>query len=232
MRRLETAIRKQKDVVQAARITGDGVLKRDAQSKITDLTARYKQVAEASGLKARMERTRTEQQKTVENAGDRGIINERNMAMGMRQPASHILTEDEISSILRDAEELGIDRRLLHINTGIRTGFSEVAGAVNIRGDILPDMNSKIARDRMSQRAVLAHEYYGHYQHNPSEYKTGDWRDEFRASYDAAVKAPNLSPEDRGLFMIDAYDRAREAGEFLEYDAVAKRLIYGYYEID
>ena len=57
MRRLETAIRKQKDVVQAARITGDGVLKRDAQSKITDLTARYKQVAEASGLKTRMERT-------------------------------------------------------------------------------------------------------------------------------------------------------------------------------
>jgi len=28
--------------------------------------------------------------------------------------------------------------------------------------------------------------------------------------------------------MIDAYDRAREAGKMMEYDETARRIIYGY----
>ena len=69
---------------------------------------------------------------------------------------------------------------------------------------------------------------YGHRANNPSEYEINDWRNEFRASYDAAVNAPNLSQQDRAKLMVDAYDRAREAGVLIEYDKVAKRLIYGY----
>lgn len=80
----------------------------------------------------------------------------------------------------------------------------------------------------MSSKAVLAHEYYGHYLHHPSEYDIGDWRDEFRASYDAAVKSPNLSDEERRDLMIDAFDRARDAGITVEYDEVARRIIYGF----
>lgn len=80
----------------------------------------------------------------------------------------------------------------------------------------------------MSARAVLAHEYYGHFLNHPSEYDIGDWRDEFRTSYDAAVKAPNLSDEDRAYLMIDAYDRAHEAGQILNYDETARRIIYGF----
>ena len=79
----------------------------------------------------------------------------------------------------------------------------------------------------MSSKAVLAHEYYDHYKNDPPEYN-GDWRDEFRASYDAAVNAPNLSDEERKDLMIDAYDRAREAGPPEEYDNNARRIIYGY----
>ena len=92
----------------------------------------------------------------------------------------------------------------------------------------MPDTSSTMARDRMSQRAVLAHEYYGHYLHHPSEYPPGDWRDEFRASYMAAVNAPNLSDEDRMYLMMDAYDRKKEAGVFDGYDETARRIIYGY----
>lgn len=62
---------------------------------------------------------------------------------------------------------------------------------------------------------------------HPSEYDIGDWRDEFRASYDAAVKAPSLSGEERAMLMQDAYDRAKEAGEPQELDAVARRILYG-----
>lgn len=162
------------------------------------------------------------------NEEKRGIIDNRKMAMGLRQPASHVLTADEIESIKADAKALNIDESLLRFNTGGRTGFSDDLGTIGICGDILPDTESKIARDCMSQRAVLAHEYYGHYLNHPSEYDIGDWRDEFRASYDAAVNAPNLSNEDRAYLMIDAYDRAHEAGEPLNYDETAVKIIYGY----
>lgn len=49
-----------------------------------------------------------------------------------------------------------------------------------------------------------------------------------RASYVAALKTPNLSVEDRAYLMIDAYDRAREAGHYFEYSQAAKEIIYGY----
>lgn len=76
-------------------------------------------------------------------------------------------------------------------------------------------------------RAVLAHEYYGHFKHIPSEYPVGDWRDEFRASYEAALNAPNLSDEDRSRLIIDAYERQKEAGEFNGYSEEAKRILFG-----
>lgn len=162
------------------------------------------------------------------NGENRGIIDNRKMAMGLRQPASHILTDDEIESIKANAKALDIDESILRFNSGSATGFSDTRGVINIRGDILPDTSSKIARDCMSQRAVLAHEYYGHYLNHPSEFPIGDWQDEFRASYDAAVKAPNLTDEDRAYLMIDAYDRAHEAGQILNYDETARRIIYGF----
>lgn len=148
--------------------------------------------------------------------------------MGFRKPASHILTEKEIDSIKADALTILIPISILRFNAGSRTGFNDDLMAINIRGDILPDLDSTIARDRMSQRAVMAHEYYGHCKNHPSEYDIGDWRDEFRASYDAAVNTPNLSDKERAMLMIDAYDRASEAGTILEYDETARRIIYGY----
>ncbi len=156
------------------------------------------------------------------------IMQTRNMAMGLRKPAGHVLTEQEIDGVISDAVALKIDPKLLLFNTGGRTGLVDDLGMIGVCGDILPDLDSKIARDRMSQRAVLAHEYYGHWLHHPSEYPIGDWRDEFRASYEAAIKAPALTAEDRALLMIDAYDRAREAGKMMEYDETARRIIYGY----
>lgn len=166
--------------------------------------------------------------KSVDKSDGRGIIDNRKLAMGLRKPVDHILTDEEIRSIMIDAEAIGIDVSILRFNKGNATGFSDARGKINIRGDIMPDITSKIPRDRMSQRAVLAHEYYGHYLNHPSEYEVGDWRDEFRASYDAAVRTPNLTDEDRAYLMLDAYDRAKEAGQTVEYDEVARRIIYGF----
>ena len=64
--------------------------------------------------------------------------------------------------------------------------------------------------------------------HHPSEYEPNDWRDEYRASYRAAFDTPNLTDHERALLIIDAYDRAREAGEPLEYSEEARRILFGY----
>lgn len=56
MRKLETAVRQQKDIANLAKGYGDDVLRREAQSKIRDLKAQYEKVAKASGLKQRTDR--------------------------------------------------------------------------------------------------------------------------------------------------------------------------------
>ena len=102
---------------------------------------------------------------------------------------------------------------------------------ISVRGDVLPDLAGSNVQDKMSSRSVLAHEYYGHLKSHPSEYEHGDWRDEFRASYHAALDAPDLTDEERGHLILDAYDRAKEAGEFTGYDETARRILYGSDEV-
>lgn len=57
MRKIETAVRREKDTAVMAQIAGDNTLRRECQAKINALAAKYGQIAAASGLtmhKARM----------------------------------------------------------------------------------------------------------------------------------------------------------------------------------
>ena len=164
----------------------------------------------------------------LENDDKSSTMKLRSMANGLRRSPSYILSEDEIESIRKDAKDIGIPENVLQFNKGHRTGFNDLEEIINIRGDVLPDINSNNLRDLLSQKAVLAHEYYGHYKSHPSNFEIDDWRDEFRASYRAAIETPNLSDEERRMLMLDAYDRAKEAGVRVNYNSVARRLIYGY----
>lgn len=157
-------------------------------------------------------------------------ISERRMANGLRTSPYHILSDEEIKSVKKAAKELNIPESILRFNQGNQTGFWDGKEIINIRGDILPDKSSNNLRDVLSSKAVLAHEYYGYYKNHPSQFRVGDWRDEFRASYCAALNAPNLSAEERRMLMLDAYDRAKEAGVRVRYNKEARRLIYGYDE--
>ena len=230
-RRLETEMRKANEQRILGKNSGVKDLERQARERLNQLTNKYAEVSRKSDLPTKAERMRAVEKSLAEKVAkskERGIINNRGLAMGMRQPPSRILTEKEIASLKTDAKALGIDEKILRFNVGERTGFVDAREVINVRGDVLPDLESKVARDCMSQRAVLAHEYYGHYLHHPSNFSVSDWRDEFRASYKAALDAPNLSDKDRALLMIDAYDRAKEAGIIVKYNAKARRVIYGY----
>lgn len=66
MRKIETEIRKQKDTAVLATADGDEELRRECQSKITQLTRKYDQVADAAGLRKRMEKTYVREFKPVE----------------------------------------------------------------------------------------------------------------------------------------------------------------------
>ena len=156
------------------------------------------------------------------------IINYRNFANGYRKPISHTLTNEEIEEIKSIAKILDIPEEILLFNEGSMTGFDDNTEKIFIRGNILPDIEfGNTTRDKLSIKAVLAHEYYGHYKNHPSMYDYGDWHDEFRASYDAAVNAPNLSDEERAMLILDAYDRAKEAGIYLDYNEKAREILYG-----
>ncbi len=58
------------------------------------------------------------------------------------------------------------------------------------------------------------------------------WNDEFRASYMAAKNAPNLSVMDRLYLILDAIERAKEAGVSILYNDFIRRCLYGYSNTD
>ena len=57
-RKLETEIRKQKDIQIIAKASGNKELVQESQSKITQLTRKYKQLSDVSGLPTKMQRMR------------------------------------------------------------------------------------------------------------------------------------------------------------------------------
>ena len=150
---------------------------------------------------------------------------------GYRTSRSKELTDAEIAQLLDDIDAIGAEPSIFRFNEGRQTGFSDRTGNINVRGDVLPDISSNHPRDIMSARAVLAHEYYGHKyfddvfgDRNPVP---GSWNDEFRASYNAAINAPNLSQMDRILLMQDALERAREANMQIKITDTIRRVLYG-----
>jgi len=186
------------------------------------------QAAEARGAAKRYKNAKEVEKIYISDIMKTRNISQRNLAIGLRRSPSYILNDKEIESILNDAKSIGVPEDILRFNYGSQTGFSDRDNMINVRGDILPDMSSRNVRDLLSSRAVLAHEYYGHYKQHPSSFWPGDWRDEFRASYRAAIDTPNLTDEERRMLMLDAYDRAKEAGVPAKYNKEARRIIYGY----
>jgi hypothetical protein len=79
----------------------------------------------------------------------------------------------------------------------------------------------------MSSKAALGHEL-GHARYRGTKLPIGAWNDEFRASYWAAKNLSNLSEQDRIHLVLDAMERAREAGVPITVNAFMKKVLYGY----
>ena len=150
-------------------------------------------------------------------------------ATGLRSVPRN-LTAEEIGSLREDIRAIGTDESVFEFNKGSRTSFSDNHGKIYVKVDVLPDPYGYTARDKMRTRAVLAHEYYGHYRMRGTKLPKGHWADEFRASFRAAMFAPGLSDEDRQLLMRDALDRAEGGGYTIKKKKIIeiiRRYLYG-----
>ena len=56
----------------------------------------------------------------------------------------------------------------------------------------------------------------------------GAWNDEFRVSYNAALNSPNLGEMNRMYLMLDALERAKEAGVSIKITDTIRSILYGY----
>ena len=147
---------------------------------------------------------------------------------GLRQSAHRELNSDEINYIKNEFSEIGGDPSKLRFNKGSSTSYRDDIDMINIRGDVFPDVNDIHPRSVMSERAVLAHEYYGHAANRGTTARIGSWNDEFRASYMAAKNAPNLSEMDKYHLIQDAVSRAQEAGVSIRPNEFMRSILYGY----
>lgn len=232
-RKLETSLRytrEEKQLFQAVKDT-DGT--REATERIRFLSGKYKEVGEKADLPTRVERTKIVSSKLknkVENKAERGIIKEnRNMANGQRKSSKIRLTESDKEHLLNEIKAINADESIFEFRDYIGTGYSDERDKIFISSNVFPSKDgSTHPRDLMSERAAIAHEYYGHRANRNSIVEPGSWNDEFRASYFAARDCPNLSDEDRRYFILDAVERANEAGVSIRYNDFMRRVVYGY----
>ena len=181
--------------------------------------------------------------------GERGIekqmnvVDEKRTVAGSRRTPFYELTAEDIEFVKTEIEAINADKNDFVFNSSVTKGTCFLAsdGKVHIKGNIFPDEYSSHPRDKLSVRAVLAHEYYGHRPYRKQYLKEDSdtspealnriiakaWADEFRASYMAAKNAPNLSDLDRTLLIQDSLSRAEEAGVTIKYNDFIRRVLYG-----
>jgi hypothetical protein len=169
------------------------------------------------------------QPKILTNGANGGTMeSERNMANGLRKSSKIALSDDDKKHLLNEINAIGADPSRFVFRDGFGTAYSDERDIVFVSSNVFPSNdNSLKARDLMSERAALAHEYYGHRAYRGTKLEKGSWNDEFRASYMASKNCPNLSDQDRYYLVLDALDRAKEAGVTVHYNDYIRRVLYG-----
>lgn len=152
----------------------------------------------------------------------------RKMAYGLRKSPKIKLSDNDKNLILNEITAINADPDVFVFRDGFGSGYSDSRDIIFISSNIFPSNDGSLhPRDLMSERAVLAHEYYGHRTHRGTALEKGSWNDEFRASYTAAKICPNLTDEDRRYLILDAIERAKEAGINIRYNDFIRRVLYG-----
>ena len=83
---------------------------------------------------------------------------------GSRMPAYNSVEGADRDFVVSEAVSIGIGPNHLRFNSsGVKgTSYDPTDDVIDIKGDIFPRLTEAHPRARMSVRAVLAHEFYGH----------------------------------------------------------------------
>jgi len=152
----------------------------------------------------------------------RNARNANGLRQGMRK-----LTESEIEHLKSEIRAIEADISVFDFDNYKVTGYMDDVDVISVASNVFPDLTSNHPRDLMSERAVLAHEYYGHRAFRGTTLLPQSGEDEYRASMTAAKNSPNLSDEDRRYLVLDALDRAQTAGIEVHHDDFIRRTVYG-----
>lgn len=233
-RRLETLMRKSRQDIALMKEGGaDKKTITLRQCRYRQQQQQYRSFSKVMKLPQQMERVYGKGNNNLVNSSRFDIIktrevSHREMANGLRKSPLIPLSEKDKSFILEEIKAIEADESVFIFRDGVGSGYSDGRDIVYVSSNIFPSNDDSVhPRDRMSARAALAHEYYGHRVHRNSTLALGDWRDEFRASYSAAKRCPNLTAEDRAYLILDAVERANEAGVSIKYNSFMKRCLYG-----
>lgn len=157
-----------------------------------------------------------------------GGAGSRQMAGGNRRGKNYRLTETDKEEVRQAIAEIGADPERFRFVDHWQTYYHDKSDVIFVGGNVMPDLTSTLASDRMSVRAVLAHEYYGHRAFRGTKAEPNSWNDEFRASYTAALTAPGLTDQDRADLINDAMAKAENANVPIQPNKTMRRLLYGY----
>lgn len=227
-RKLERELRKAKRERDVAKEIGDEdgarLANRKARAKSKELRDH---IAEFDLRRSKVrERYQVSAASLLEHSS-RSIV-QRDMASGMRRSIHTPLTVEEIESIKHDVEAIKADQRVFVFAQNSNTGYLDAEDLIIVGSNVFPSLDDSLhPRDRMSTRAVLAHEYYGHRAYRNSPLPRGSWQDEFRASYMAAKNAPGLIREDRVYLIQDALYRAKEQGVTIRWNKFIREVLHG-----
>ena len=220
MRRLESAVRQQKDTATMAKAAGDTQLERRCKGTILQLNEKYKSVADQAGLKPEFQRTFVQGYRDGKAEG--GLT--RALSAGNMDNAggelrnTEPLTDKQYQDAFDFAVQLGCPAEIIQRGRYQDSGFNENFNLLIIGRDIYPNPNGKSANARMSYRAGIAHEVVGHRETcmRKTNFERGSTKDEAQASYRASLLTPGLTQEERNDLLQDAKDRLAKSGQKLE----------------
>ncbi len=259
-RRLERRVRETRREIDMLTAAGDKEGAAEAKIRLTERNKEYREYCDKHKLKQQYNRTRgvknsdkgvdfsrgngiikAENEKGIE--GNMKLMSESHTAAGNRRSPLYKLNENDIDIVKKEIISINANVDDFVFNSDFTRGTCFLAsdGKVHIKGNVFPDEYSDHPRDKMSVRAVLAHEYYGHKPYREQYIREDNdtspeainkimsraWADEFRASYMAAKNTPNLTDDDRQLLILDALSRANEAGITIKYNDFIRRVLYG-----
>ena len=127
MRSIETEIRRQKDTAVLAKESGDDILRRECQGKITQLTKKYNEVAEEAGLRKQMQRTSVEGFEPVNDKDQKLFTSNENRGTIKAVSGARIINTESAAARAHAERYYGLVRAMSTDVSRIakNTGFSE-----------------------------------------------------------------------------------------------------------